>query len=84
MDRRQSRKIRGLPPRTPLLTITQIGRPMERRFTSLPHGMDTTAFWGLHIDPASHRPSEVFAVDHLHGRQSLGHGGWSAAAGQSH
>lgn len=37
--------------------------------------------WGRHIDPTSHHPAgDVFAVQHLHGRLSFRHGGWSAAA----
>jgi Tol biopolymer transport system component len=39
--------------------------------------------WGQRIDAGSGRPAgDVFAVHHLHGRQSFRHGGWSAAAGR--
>jgi hypothetical protein len=39
--------------------------------------------WGQRIEPISHRPvSEAFAVQHLHGRVSFGHSGWSAAGGR--
>jgi serine/threonine protein kinase/Tol biopolymer transport system component len=39
--------------------------------------------WGQRIDAISHRPlGEAFAVQHLHGRVSFEHGGWSAAGGR--
>jgi len=39
--------------------------------------------WGQRIDTGSGRPvGDVFAVHHLHGRLSFGHGGWSATAGR--
>jgi Tol biopolymer transport system component len=37
--------------------------------------------WALHFDPTLRRPTdEPFAVQHLHGRLSFRHGGWSATA----
>ena len=39
--------------------------------------------WGQRIDASSHRPvGEAFAVQHLHGRVSFDHFGWSAAGGR--
>jgi WD40-like Beta Propeller Repeat len=39
--------------------------------------------WGQRIEASSRRPvGEPFAVQHLHGRVSFGHGGWSAADGR--
>jgi Tol biopolymer transport system component len=39
--------------------------------------------WGQRIEASSHRPvGEAFAVQHLHGRVSFGHAGWSAASGR--
>ncbi len=39
--------------------------------------------WGQRIEVSSGRPvGEAFAVQHLHGRVSFGHGGWSAAGGR--
>ena len=38
---------------------------------------------GQRIAGSSHRPvGEAFAVQHLHGRVSFGHGGWSVAGGR--
>ncbi len=42
-----------------------------------------SCLFGQRIDASSHRPvGQSFAVHHFHGRQSFGHGGWSAAAGR--
>jgi len=42
-----------------------------------------SCLWGQRIEAISHRPvGEPFAVQHLHGRVSFGHGGWSAAGGR--
>ena len=39
--------------------------------------------WGQHIESGSRRPQgEEFAVQHLHGPLSFGHGGWSATGGR--
>jgi Tol biopolymer transport system component len=39
--------------------------------------------WGQRIEAGSHRPvGEAFAVQHLHGRVSFEHRGWSAAGGR--
>ena len=39
-----------------------------------------SCLWGQRIEAISHQPAgEVFAVQHLHGRLSFGHGGWSLA-----
>jgi Tol biopolymer transport system component len=39
--------------------------------------------WGQRIEASSRRPvGEAFAVQHLHGRVSYLHGGWSAAGGR--
>lgn len=40
-----------------------------------------SCLWGQRLDASSRRPvGEPFAVQHLHGRLSFDHGGWSAAA----
>ena len=50
-------------------------------FTSPRDGYN--CLWGQRIEAGSHRPvGEVFAVQHLHGRVSFGHVGWSAAGGR--
>ena len=50
-------------------------------FTSSRDGY--SCLWGQRIDASSRRPvGEAFAVQHLHGRLSFDHGGWSAAAGR--
>jgi Tol biopolymer transport system component len=50
-------------------------------FTSARDG--NNCLWGQRIEASSRRPvGEAFAVQHLHGRVSFGHGGWSAAGGR--
>jgi len=50
-------------------------------FTSPRDG--NNCLWGQRIEADSHRPvGEVFAVQHLHGRVSFAHLGWSAAGGR--
>jgi eukaryotic-like serine/threonine-protein kinase len=50
-------------------------------FTSLKDGYH--CLWGQRLDAVSHRPvGEAFAVQHLHGRVSLAHYGWSAGGGR--
>jgi Tol biopolymer transport system component len=42
-----------------------------------------SCLWGQRIEASSHRPvGEAFAVQHLHGRVSFEHLGWSAAGGR--
>ena len=63
--------------------ITPTGRQTGRRlyFTSSRDGY--SCLWGQRIEASSRRPvGEAFAVQHLHGRLSFEHGGWSAAAGR--
>jgi Tol biopolymer transport system component/DNA-binding winged helix-turn-helix (wHTH) protein len=54
---------------------------MTLYFTSARDGYH--CLWGQRIDAGSHQPKgDAFAVEHLHGRASLGIGGWSAAGGR--
>ena len=50
-------------------------------FTSRKDGYH--CLWGQRLEAVSHRPvGEAFAVQHLHGRVSLAHWGWSAGGGR--
>jgi Tol biopolymer transport system component len=50
-------------------------------FTSLRDGYH--CLWGQRLEAVSHKPvGEAFAVQHLHGRVSLAHFGWSTGGGR--